>query len=380
MSMKALPPWTRLGEQTDGGCIDGACAVPLSGVRDPLFETIPLGKISLANRFVMAPMGQERSPGGVPGKEMVDHYVSRVANGGVGLVISEATYIDHASAGEKPNLPRLAPGPAEAGFAAMACAVHDAGGAIFVQLFHQGADDAGRRNPALAFSPSGVSAIHGPFGKAMTLDDIRAVIAAYARSAALAKALGFDGVEIHGAHGYLVDQFLWKRTNRRTDVYGGMIANRARFAAEIVAAVREATGPDFPISFRISQWKVGVPGARLVFDAAELEALLDPIVRAGADILHASGRHHDTPAFAGSSLTLAGWIKKISGLPTITVGSVGVSPAGQLDPDPDLTALLGRLEGGEFDLVAVGRALLADPAWVSRLNARRRSGESMTPI
>ncbi|WP_441296431.1 oxidoreductase, partial [Bacillus spizizenii] len=89
----------------------------------------------------------------------------------------------------------------------------------------------------------------------MTKDEIEQVIQAYADAAANAKRLGFDGVEIHGAHGYLIDQFLWERTNRRTDEYGGDMLKRARFAIEVVKAVRQAVGPDFPVAIRLSQWK-----------------------------------------------------------------------------------------------------------------------------
>jgi len=100
------------------------------------------------------------------------------------------------------------------------------------------------------------------------------VIEAFGSAAAEARSAGFDGVEIHGAHGYLVDQFLWEHTNRRSDAYGGSFENRLRFAVEVVAAVRAAVGPDFPVILRFSQWKMGDYSGKLVGSPEELETLL----------------------------------------------------------------------------------------------------------
>lgn len=371
--------WISMGDHAAGSCANGVCTLPDNAPEHPLFRPLVLGSLALSNRFVMAPMGRERSPGGVPGHEMADHYRQRVANGGAGLVITEATYIDHPSAGEKTSVPRLAPG-AEAGFTAMTEAVHAAGGKIFVQLFHQGANDDGRVNPELAYSPSGISAVRGSYGKAMTLDDIDSVVAAYARAAVYAKSVGFDGVEVHGAHGYLIDQFLWAHTNRRSDAYGGGARSRARFAAQIVAAIRQATAPSFPISFRLSQWKVGVRNAAIVTSPHDLEELLGPIVQAGATLLHASDAHFDRPAFAGSDRSLAVWVKELTELPTIAVGSVGLEPTGLPSSEPDLRRLTERIEQEEFDLVAVGRRLLVDAAWVSRLARNPASVVATSPM
>ena len=176
-------------------------------------------------------------------------------------------------------------------------------------------------------SPSGLD----PAGKAVaepaTVADLEGVVAAFARAAAEAQAAGFDGVELHGAHGYLLDQFHWPVTNRRTDRYGGDMAGRVRFSAEVVAAVRAATGPQFPIAFRFSQWKGSDYNARIAEDPAELEAFLAPLAAAGVSVFHASIRRYWAPAFDGSDRTLAGWTRQLTGLPVITVGSVGVAAA-----------------------------------------------------
>lgn len=207
----------------------------------------------------------------------------------------------------------------------------------------------------------------------MTQADLDDVIAAFAEAAAAAERIGFDGVEIHGAHGYLIDQFLWEGTNRRTDAYGGDLVARAKFAAEIVAAVRAAVSPTFPIIFRYSQWKQEAYGARLAETPEELEAILAPLAAAGVDAFHASTRRYWLPEFEGSDLNLAGWTKKLTGKPTITVGSVGLDGdfikgfMGEGSPVKNIDDLLDRLERDEFDMVAVGRALLQDPEWAAKV-------------
>lgn len=213
----------------------------------------------------------------------------------------------------------------------------------------------------------------------MTQQDLDDVIAAFAQAAADAERIGFDGVELHGAHGYLLDQFLWEGTNRRTDAYGGDPVARTKFAAEIVAAVRERVSATFPILFRYSQWKQQDYTARLAETPQELEAILAPLAAAGVDVFHASTRRYWQPEFDGSDLNLAGWTKKLTGKQTITVGSVGLDGdftgafAGEGSPVQGIDDLLDRLEADEFDMIAVGRALLQDPEWAAKVLAGRTS-------
>ena len=204
----------------------------------------------------------------------------------------------------------------------------------------------------------------------MTQTDIDLAIGAYAEAAHSAKQAGFDGVELHGAHGYLIDQFFWDQTNRRTDRYGGDLAARTRFAVETIGEVRRRVGPEFPIGLRFSQWKIADYNAKLAATPHELDLFLRPLVDAGVDIFHCSSRRFWEPEFEGSSLNLAGWTKKLSGKPVITVGSVTLgtdllTSRGSAEPVPPtgIEELLDRLERGEFDLVAIGRALLANPDW-----------------
>ncbi|MFF1692128.1 NADH:flavin oxidoreductase [Streptomyces sp. NPDC058257] len=334
-----------------------------------------VGSLTLPNRIVMAPMTREFSPNGVPDAGVAEYYARRAA-AGVGLIITEGTYVGHASAGTSDRVPRFYGDDALEGWRKVAEAVHAAGGKIIPQLWHVGVardEGSGPVPSAPSASPSGIGLDGQPKGSALTASDLDDVIRAFADAAAAAERIGFDGVELHGAHGYLLDQFFWERTNQRTDGYGGDIDSRTRFAAEIVAAVRAAVSPDFPVVFRLSQWKGGVYDARLAESPEELGRVLTPLVNAGVDVLHASTRRYWEPEFEGSDLNLAGWVKKISGKPVITVGSVGldqvfIGPQGWAVPSAStgIEPLIDRLERDEFDLVAVGRALIADPEWAAK--------------
>ncbi len=360
---------TSTASTTPNGLLDGVDPAPL-------FTPYRLGSAHLPNRFVMAPMTRQFSPGGVPTAEVAAYYARRAAH--VGLLITEGTYVGHLSAGGSDRVPRFYGDDALAGWSDVVAAVHAAGGRIAPQLWHLGATRAAGAPPhpdASVLSPSGIGVDGTTVGEPATQAEIDAVIAAFADAATAAKRIGFDAVELHGAHSYLLDQFLWDQTNRRTDGYGGSLANRTRLSAEVVAATRAAVGPDLPVIFRFSQWKIGAYEAQIVANAAELEQLLTPLVDAGVTALHVSTRRYWQPAFAGSQLSLAGWTKKLTGLPTIALGSVGV-PQAFLDNSAEtapatLAPLLERFEAGEFDLVAIGRALLSEPEWPTKLRDGR---------
>lgn len=346
-----------------------------------LSQPVTLNGLTVPNRIVMAPMTRMFSPGGVPGEDVRSYYARRAA-AGVGLIVTEGTYVGHDSAGQSDRVPRFHGAEQLAGWAKVAEDVHAAGGKIVPQLWHIGMVRSQGEPPfadAPALGPSGIrtDGTEGA-GKAMTQQDLDDVIAAFAEAAAAAERIGFDGVELHGAHGYLVDQFLWEGTNRRGDGYGGDPVARTRFAAELVAAVRAVVSPTFPVIFRYSQWKQDAYDARLAQTPQELEAILAPLAAAGVDVFHASTRRYWVPEFEGSDLNLAGWTKKLTGLPTITVGSVGLdgadflsSFAGQNATVQNIDQLLDRLERGEFELVAIGRALLQDPEWAAKVLGNR---------
>lgn len=343
-----------------------------------LFSPLTVKALTIPNRFAMAPMTRMASPGGVPGPDVAAYYARRAA-GGVGLIITEGVRIPHPASGFPFSIPGIDDAEMLAGWRAVTDAVHAEGATIAAQLWHQGAqravqpDDRPEQAPV---SPSGRDVSGNPVGRALTIEELHDVAQAYAQAARNAKAVGFDAIELHGAHGYLLDEFIWEKTNLRTDGYGGSLASRTRFPAEVVAAVREAVGPDFPIIFRFSQWKANHYDAAIATTPAELEAVLAPLVDAGVDVLHPSTRRHYVPAFPDEDpqLALPGWTKKVTGLPVIAVGSVGLATEFQpgkrdgdlISPAP-VDRLLGQFDAGEFDVVAIGRALLADPGWVNRL-------------
>jgi len=345
-----------------------------------LFQSVPFGKEMLTSRLVMAPMTRMFSPGGIPG-ENVAHYYRKRAENGIGLIITEGTAINHPAAVQSPDIPRFYGEDALNGWAHVVHEVHEAGGKIIPQLWHVGAARKAGSEPnveAPPVSPSGFT-LKGKSNekiKALTKQEVLDMIDRYAEAAANAKRIGFDGIELHGAHGYLIDQFFWERTNKRNDEYGGNIGERTQFAADIVRACRKEVGPDFPIVLRFSQWKGTDYEAKLANNSNELEQLLSPLVEAGVDIFHCSTRRIWEPEFKDEdlSLNLAGWTKRITKKPTIAVGSVGINRAYLSNQDnadrtivDNLAMIDEKIEAGEYDYVAVGRALLADPEWAIKL-------------
>jgi 2,4-dienoyl-CoA reductase-like NADH-dependent reductase (Old Yellow Enzyme family) len=352
---------------------------------EALFQPFQLDELRLRNRIVMPAMTRHKSPDNVPGDDVCDYYARRAKS--VGLIVTEGTCVNHPAANAYEKVPFFYGEKALAGWKRVVDAVHGNGGRIIPQLWHTGSarHPGASPDPSVpAFTPSGLTQSLEPLCHRMTEADIGDVIEAFATAAADARRLGFDGVEIHAAHGYLIDEFFWEKSNRRTDRYGGNMANRARFAVEIVAAIRDRVGADYPIILRWSQWKQQDYQAQLVSDPASLEEFLDPLVAAGVDMFDCSTRRYNQPEFSGSDLNLAGWVKMISGKPTITVGNVGLDSDFVSGKDRGVTFqdaqtgsldnLLERLAANEFDLVAVGRGLLANPDWSELVRVGNLSG------
>tara|TARA_B110000858_G_scaffold177925_2_gene213344 strand:+ start:1686 stop:2747 length:1062 start_codon:yes stop_codon:yes gene_type:complete len=339
----------------------------------------------------MAPMTRSMSPGNIPGQDVADYYRRR-CEGGIGLIITEGTTPEFKGAHGYPDVPSFYGEVALAGWKRVAEQVHAAGGFIVPQIWHVGSV----RKKGLGPDPDevviGPSAVMHPIHLAqgepeegavvpevMTQSDIDECVIAYAKAAKDAFDNGFDGVEIHGAHSYLIDQFFWERTNLREDKYGGDLAQRTRFAVEIIEAMRSQVPEDFPIIFRFSQWKSGDYRHQMAKNADELAAFLTPLSAAGVDIFHCSTRRFNEPEFEGSKLNLAGWTQKITGKPAIAVGSVGLDAdflqtfGGKETQKADINALVERMNNNEFDLVAVGRALLSDPEWANKVRTARES-------
>ncbi|MBB3911618.1 NADH:flavin oxidoreductase [Sphingomonas desiccabilis] len=350
----------------------------MSASADVLFRPFRIKSLELSNRIVMAPMTRGFAPAGIPGEPQAAYYRRR-AEGGVGLILSEGTVIDRPASRNMAGIPLFHGEQALAGWQQVIDTVHAAGGKMGPQIWHTGSTRSGDWEPdAPVESPSGLLAPGEPRGETMSDEAIADTIAGFARAAADAKRLGFDTVEIHGAHGYLIDQFFWAGTNERSDRWGGAtIRERSRFAGEVVKAVREAVGPDFPVILRLSQWKQQDYAARLAETPEAMADWLQPLVDAGADVLHCSQRRFWEPEFPDldgeKGLNFAGWAKKLTGAATISVGSVGLSGeflaafGGESSSTVGIENLVERMERDEFDLIAVGRALISNPDWVARI-------------
>jgi 2,4-dienoyl-CoA reductase-like NADH-dependent reductase (Old Yellow Enzyme family) len=342
-----------------------------------LFRPLQIGSLALPNRIVMAPMTRAQAPDGIPGAANAEYYRRRAA-GGVGLILSEGTVVERPTARNLPGIPFFH-GAALEGWRNVIDAVHGAGGKMGPQLWHVGAVRAGGWEPGVEVeSPSGLLAPGTARGKAMTESDIADTIEAFGRAAGDAAKLGFDVVELHGAHGYLIDQFFWAGTNQRQDRYGGAtLVERSRFAKEVVASVRKAVGEKMPVFLRVSQWKLQDYDARLATSPQELEAWLLPLAEAGVDVFNCSQRRFweaEFPELDGEDgLNFAGWVKKLTGKRTVSVGSVGLSGdffsgfGGAASSVTPLDRLVQRLDREEFDLIAVGRALLSDADWANKV-------------
>ncbi|RKT88772.1 2,4-dienoyl-CoA reductase [Saccharopolyspora antimicrobica] len=329
----------------------------------PALTPVRIGGTELPNRAVVAPMSRVSTSGdGVPTERMADYY-REFALGGFGLITTEGTYTDDQHSQAYPDQPGLTSEAHAAGWREVVRAVHDAGGRIALQLMHAGALSQLDR-PTIAPSavaPKGAKMPAygggaGPFRTPAeaTEAEIAQAIAGFAATAARAREAGFDAVEVHGANGYLVDQFITDYTNLRSDRYGGSVANRAHFAAEVLRAVRAAVGPEFPVGIRLSQTKVNDFEHRWPGGVGEAEVIFGSVAAAGADYLHlaSEGRDWAESAQLAPGVTITRLAKEITGLPVIANG--GMHEPARAEP---------LLSGGEADLVALGRGALANPDW-----------------
>ena len=342
-----------------------------------LFEPYKLKNLNLRNRVVMAPMTRNQSPGGIPTNEVVAYY-SRRAKAEVGLIITEGIEVSHEASSAYPDVPRLDTKEAREGWKRVVNGIKENGGSVIAQLWHCG----GFRKLGMQPNPevpghtaSGLVKPGKKVAHEMTLEDIKQTINAYASDAKYCEEIGFDGVEIHGAHGYLIDNFFWEGTNIRDDNYGGSIEKRSQFVSEIIQAVRSNISREFIVGLRFSQWKQHDFEAKLAHTTDDLKKVLLSPVESGLDYLHSSMRRFWESEFEGSEENLAYWTKKISNIPTIGVGSVG------LDSDfIDMTApskpanidkAIDDISKEKYDLLAVGRALLSDHEWVLKMKEGR---------
>jgi 2,4-dienoyl-CoA reductase-like NADH-dependent reductase (Old Yellow Enzyme family) len=351
-----------------------------------LFAPVAIGGVTLRNRFVMPAMQIGFTENCGPSARTIDYLRGR-AEGGAGLIFSESCAPDHPS-GYWQAAFCVMNGETRGRWAQLCEAVKGAGAAFAIQLWHPG----GQRRPVEGFahadaptlSPSGLLAAEREGGRAMSAAEMEDLAEAYVRAAEDAMAIGADGVELHAAHGYLMDQFLWAETNRRVDGYGGaLVEDRARYPLAVAAAIRQAIGPDALLSFRFSQFKEVDYGARVFETPDELARFGAPAKAAGIDMLNVSSRRFAKPEWPDEDPTrgIAGWTRKLSGLPVMTTGSIGLSKDMFADlfenEDPalaiaaDLEELVRRFKAGEFDLVGVGRMHIANADFVNKVRDGR---------
>jgi 2,4-dienoyl-CoA reductase-like NADH-dependent reductase (Old Yellow Enzyme family) len=337
--------------------------------RHPALRPAKIGGFELANRFAVAPMSRvSAAADGTPTDEMTDYY-AHFARGGFGLVITEGTYTDTTHSQGYLNQPGLATEGHIDGWRRVTDNVHATGTPIFAQLMHAGALSQGNAYAAEAIAPSAIAPIgqmleeYGgsgswPVPREITPAELDSAVAGFADAAARARAAGFDGVEIHAANGYLLDQFLTVYTNSRTDEYGGNVANRTRLTARIVAEIRDRVRSEFVIGVRLSQTKVNDLKYRWPGGAQDAEVIFAAVADAGADYLHiaSEGRNFIDTARFPDGRTTTSVAKQVTGLPVIANGGMH-----------DMRQAADVLDDGHADLLSIGRGALANPDLPARL-------------
>ncbi len=313
-----------------------------------------IGRMELRNRMVMAPMVTNYAYEDGSVTERLRAYHEERARGGVGLIIVEAAYVHPSGRGFQNEVgiysDKLIPG-----LRRLVRAVHAHGAKIAAQLYHGGrqttSDVTGQ--PIVAPSPL-PDPTKGETPRELSKDEIGGLVRAFAEAARRAKAAGFDAVEIHGAHGYLIDEFLSPHANKRTDEYGGPLENRMRFPLEVVRAVRQAVGPDFPVTYRMSADEKVAGGLTL----DETRPFAMRLEQEGINALHVSAGVYESAVWIIQPMylpraclaDLAQGIKSVVKIPVIAVGRIN---------DPEVAETL--LAEGKADLIAFGRELLTDP-------------------
>jgi len=337
----------------------------------PALTSVRLGGLKLDNRFAVAPMTRvSATADGAPTDAMAGYY-AEFARGGFGLVITEGTYTDTTHSQGYLNQPGLATDAHAAGWRPVTDAVHAAGVPIVAQLMHAGALSQGNSHGVETIAPSAVAprgamleeyggAGTWPTPREMSAADIDAAIAGFVDAAVRARAAGFDGVEIHAANGYLLDQFLTTYTNHRTDEYGGTVAHRIRLAAQISAAVRTAVGADFLVGVRLSQTKVNDFEYRWPGGAQDAEVIFTALAATGIDYLHiaSEGRDFIDGARLDDGRTITALARQVTGLPVIANGGMH-----------DTTQAADMLDGGHADVLSIGRGALANPDLPQRVSS-----------
>ena len=333
-----------------------------------LFTPVKIGQLQLKNRLVMAPMGTNFGTGdGKVTQKHINHYAERAKNG-VGAIIVEAMYI-HPSGAHRKWAIGMTTDEFIPGLKSLTDEIHKYGAAAVAQLNHTGRINAFCKEGSVNIGPSAVPhRVTGVVPHALTISEIADMVKCYGDGAMRAKAAGFDAVEVHAGHGYLIQQFVSRLWNKRIDEYGGCLDNRIRFALEIVAEIRSRVGEDYPIGFRIDYDEM-IPGGQ---NPEESIYLAQQLEKAGVNVLHVTGGSNESAddmrkligtmyLQPGYFIEAAAAIKKAVNIPVIAVGRLGA--------DPKLAESV--IKNGYADLVTIGRALYADPQWAKKVQEGR---------
>ncbi|MFH1757335.1 MAG: FAD-dependent oxidoreductase [Pseudomonadota bacterium] len=330
-----------------------------------LFSPLKIKTMELSNRAVMPPMGTNLGNADGTVSEANLAYLKRRARGGPGLIITEISAVHPSGVAINSELgaydDRFIPGLKKLADVAQA-----AGCKVALQLHHAGRESFYLLKKGKAIAPSPIrSLVFGLTPREITRDEIQEIIAAFGAAALRAREAGFDAVEVHGAHGYLLTQFLSALSNQREDEYGGNLSNRSRFMVEVLQEVRRRVGGDFPVSLRLSVEECIKEG----YSVEDMQSILPNLVKAGADLIHASlGTHGSPGGITSASLEYEpgfnAWrakkVKEVVDVPVIAVGRFS---------DPALAdEVIGR---GEADLIAFGRQFLADPDFLVKTRQGR---------
>ncbi len=319
-----------------------------------LFSPMRIGKMEVSNRLVVPAMVMNFCNNDGTATEKYIAYHEAKAKGGWGLIITEDYAVDPRGKGFA-GIPGLWNDDQIEGHSKLPERVHKYGSKIVAQIYHAGRQT---NHFVIGAQPVAPSAIPCPANQEipheLTKDEIRNIVEEFGDCALRAKKAGFDGVEVHGAHGYLIAQFMSPYSNKRTDEYGGSLLNRMRFPQEIISNIRAKAGNDFPILFRISGDEF-VPGGRTIEDTKAIAVLLE---QAGVNAIHVSAGVYGSMQFIIPPAAVRhGWIadfaaevKKVVSIPVITVGRIN---------DPMMAETI--IASGKADFVAIGRGSLADP-------------------
>jgi len=338
-----------------------------------LFEPGYIGKLRIKNRIIKAPtLTCFASRDGCVTQRMINHY-AQLAQGGSGLIIVEYTYVDDIASKSAQCQLGVSSDEHRPGLQWLASTIKANGSSACLQIAHAGREKFLGTPPIKAPSRIPWEEIYEVKAfppEELTFEETRQIVEAFGEAALRAKQAGFDMVEVHGAHGYLITNFLSPRFNRRTDWYGGDLKNRMRILLEIVNSIREKTGPNFPLSVRLS----GTDYEENSITIEETKNVAQVLQKLGVNIIHVSGGDHHTydkqvaPVYGplGNNVWCAEEISKVVTIPVIASGSITT---------PELAEKI--LAEGKADFISFGRPLLADPCFP--LKARENRPEDIRP-